>query len=183
MREISSCSCLTVLPGPAWVLLSKTYKHANIYLRLCSDKPTQGSRSLWCGHAFWLDRSLAIWSGRDRLSENGLDFIEKSSSWHHFMLSTLCGNVGPHWYLTGTQIGKEYLNFQTLSTSRVWRRWWWWLVAWAQNRVMPSESTIHSLFLSLWVSARLTQILEYLSWHFNHGTYTHFKYQCTWYRI
>ena len=26
MREISSCSCLTVLPGPAWVLLSKTYK-------------------------------------------------------------------------------------------------------------------------------------------------------------
>ena len=26
MREISSCSCLTVLHGPAWVLLSKTYK-------------------------------------------------------------------------------------------------------------------------------------------------------------
>ena len=26
LREISSCSCLTVLPGPAWVLLSKTYK-------------------------------------------------------------------------------------------------------------------------------------------------------------
>ena len=25
-REISSCSCLTALPGPAWVLLSKTYK-------------------------------------------------------------------------------------------------------------------------------------------------------------
>ena len=25
-REISSCSCLTVLPWPAWVLLSKTYK-------------------------------------------------------------------------------------------------------------------------------------------------------------
>ena len=24
LREISSCSCLTVLPGPAWVLLSKT---------------------------------------------------------------------------------------------------------------------------------------------------------------
>ena len=24
-REISSCSCLTVLPGPARVLLSKTY--------------------------------------------------------------------------------------------------------------------------------------------------------------
>ena len=26
LRQISSCSCLTVLPGPAWVLLSKTYK-------------------------------------------------------------------------------------------------------------------------------------------------------------
>ena len=26
LREISSCSCLTVLPGPAWLLLSKTYK-------------------------------------------------------------------------------------------------------------------------------------------------------------
>ena len=26
LREISSCSCLTVLPGPAWVLLSKTCK-------------------------------------------------------------------------------------------------------------------------------------------------------------
>ena len=26
LREISSCSCLNVLPGPAWVLLSKTYK-------------------------------------------------------------------------------------------------------------------------------------------------------------
>ena len=26
LREISSCSCLTALPGPAWVLLSKTYK-------------------------------------------------------------------------------------------------------------------------------------------------------------
>ena len=26
MREISSCSCLTVLPGPAWVLISKTCK-------------------------------------------------------------------------------------------------------------------------------------------------------------
>ena len=26
LREISSCSCLTVLPGPAWVLLSKTNK-------------------------------------------------------------------------------------------------------------------------------------------------------------
>ena len=25
LREISSCSCLTVLPGPAWVLLSKIY--------------------------------------------------------------------------------------------------------------------------------------------------------------
>ncbi len=25
-QEISSCSCLTVLPGPAWVLLSKTCK-------------------------------------------------------------------------------------------------------------------------------------------------------------
>ena len=24
LGEISSCSCLTVLPGPAWVLLSKT---------------------------------------------------------------------------------------------------------------------------------------------------------------
>ena len=26
MEEISSCSCLTVLPGPAWVMLSKTNK-------------------------------------------------------------------------------------------------------------------------------------------------------------
>ena len=26
LREISSCSCLTVLPGPAWLLLNKTYK-------------------------------------------------------------------------------------------------------------------------------------------------------------
>ena len=26
LQEISSCSCLTVLPGPTWVLLSKTYK-------------------------------------------------------------------------------------------------------------------------------------------------------------
>ena len=25
LREVSSCSCLTVLPGPAWVLLSKKY--------------------------------------------------------------------------------------------------------------------------------------------------------------
>ena len=25
LREISSCSCLPVLPGPAWVLLSKVY--------------------------------------------------------------------------------------------------------------------------------------------------------------
>ena len=36
MREISSCSCLTALPGPARVLLSKTYKplFAPLYLRL-----------------------------------------------------------------------------------------------------------------------------------------------------
>ena len=26
LREFSSCSCLTALPGPAWVLLSKIYK-------------------------------------------------------------------------------------------------------------------------------------------------------------
>ena len=26
LREISSCSCLTVLPGPAWVLLNKICK-------------------------------------------------------------------------------------------------------------------------------------------------------------
>ena len=26
LREISPCSCLTVLPGPAWVLLSKICK-------------------------------------------------------------------------------------------------------------------------------------------------------------
>ena len=26
LQELSSCSCLTVLPGSAWVLLSKTYK-------------------------------------------------------------------------------------------------------------------------------------------------------------
>ena len=26
LREICSCSCLTALPGPAWVLLSKIYK-------------------------------------------------------------------------------------------------------------------------------------------------------------
>ena len=26
LREFSSCSCLTALPGPAWVLLSKTFK-------------------------------------------------------------------------------------------------------------------------------------------------------------
>ena len=26
LGEISSCSCLTLLPGPAWVLLSKIYK-------------------------------------------------------------------------------------------------------------------------------------------------------------
>ena len=26
LREISSCPCSTVLPGPAWVLLSKAYK-------------------------------------------------------------------------------------------------------------------------------------------------------------
>ena len=25
MREISSCSCLTVLPGPVWLLLNKIY--------------------------------------------------------------------------------------------------------------------------------------------------------------
>ena len=25
LREFSSCSCLTALPGPAWVLLSKIY--------------------------------------------------------------------------------------------------------------------------------------------------------------
>ena len=26
LGELSSCSCLTALPGPAWVLLSKIYK-------------------------------------------------------------------------------------------------------------------------------------------------------------
>ena len=36
LREMSSCSCLTVLPGPAWVLLSKT----NIPLfPLCTHEP------------------------------------------------------------------------------------------------------------------------------------------------
>ena len=35
LREICSCSCLTVLPGPAWVLLSKTCKplFAPLYCR------------------------------------------------------------------------------------------------------------------------------------------------------
>ena len=31
LREISSCSCLIVLPGPAWVLLSKTNKQTFIF--------------------------------------------------------------------------------------------------------------------------------------------------------
>ena len=32
LREIDSCSCLTLLPGPAWVLLSKI---ANTFSQLC----------------------------------------------------------------------------------------------------------------------------------------------------
>ena len=34
LRAISSCSCLTVLPGPAWVLLSKICK--DIFPQLCT---------------------------------------------------------------------------------------------------------------------------------------------------
>ena len=37
LREISSCSCLTVLPGPAWVLLSKTCKPLLAPLYLVED--------------------------------------------------------------------------------------------------------------------------------------------------
>ena len=38
LREISSCSCLTVLPCPAWVLLSKTYKPSFPPLYMVSQK-------------------------------------------------------------------------------------------------------------------------------------------------
>ena len=40
LREISSCSCLTVLPGPAWVLLSKIYKplFPPLYATICSSE-------------------------------------------------------------------------------------------------------------------------------------------------
>ena len=37
LREISSCSCLTVLPGPAWLLLNKIsdFKSAYLYSGPC----------------------------------------------------------------------------------------------------------------------------------------------------
>ena len=42
LREISSCSCLTVLPGPAWVLLSKTCKplFTPLYMRFSTQRDT-----------------------------------------------------------------------------------------------------------------------------------------------
>ena len=43
VARISSSSCLTVLPGPAWILLSKTYKplFAPLYLKLNTDSATE----------------------------------------------------------------------------------------------------------------------------------------------
>ena len=39
LREISFCSCLTLLPGPAWVLLSKTCKPLFTSLYLAEETP------------------------------------------------------------------------------------------------------------------------------------------------
>ena len=48
LREISSCFCLTVLPGPAWVLLSKTYKP--LFTPLYGDKATVLKMTFEIGH-------------------------------------------------------------------------------------------------------------------------------------
>ena len=47
LREISSCSCLTFLPGPAWVLLSKICKEflGSVVLIL---KTLEGEHREWC---------------------------------------------------------------------------------------------------------------------------------------
>ena len=43
LREISSCCCLTALPGPAWVLLSKTNKPLFPPLYEISSIPENGN--------------------------------------------------------------------------------------------------------------------------------------------
>ena len=53
LREICSCSCLTVLPGPAWVLLSKTCKPyfapLYIYFRETFSYGCKNNRFPWGG--------------------------------------------------------------------------------------------------------------------------------------
>ena len=46
LQEISSCSSLTVLPGPAWVLLSKKYIlfPSALYVQICQKKSKDGLR-------------------------------------------------------------------------------------------------------------------------------------------
>ena len=50
LREIFSCSCLPVLPGPVWVLLSKIYRpflgalYILSYTKTAMHKPLQTSR-------------------------------------------------------------------------------------------------------------------------------------------
>ena len=46
LREFSSCSCLTVLPGPAWVLLSKKYLLFPGAMSIFSQRPTKLATSL-----------------------------------------------------------------------------------------------------------------------------------------
>ena len=62
LREISSCSCLTVLSGPAWVLLSKKnkslfpplYIRNSVLYRLC------GTERIWGKYGEYLGKNQHI---------------------------------------------------------------------------------------------------------------------------
>ena len=112
LHEISSCSCLTDLPGPAWVMLSKIYKlfsrslyrESNLKYVSWVDKPA-------C--AIWAAISLNYWLAY----KGGCSYFRLRARYKIKVLlhdPWLCVMVfGP------TGRGKTHHKFQLLSSSRL----------------------------------------------------------------
>ena len=70
LREMSSCSCLTFLPGPAWVLLSKTNKPLFPPLYSVVQLTTSaaaGDGKCYPNPAFHVTKE--VWEGEERTNE------------------------------------------------------------------------------------------------------------------
>ena len=77
--EISSCSCLTVLPGPAWVLLNWICKEliSSLYMVVCKAGLSQEAQEerhsivlLYCCSSYDLRRELILCGPRYVLKNN-----------------------------------------------------------------------------------------------------------------